>query len=392
MASPNLTSMNRLIDARDRLLASGLYLGDSSITSNLQWVHNGHAHVLSYVLNTQSHGVHACANLTDNGVTVPSDDPSMSHAGEATANSTDSSNTVPSDDGSPSHGGDTTANRTDTTDTIPSDDSSLCLTGDATVHTTVNSVTLPSDDSLDRPGSPPPEPAVLRAIVRIDSDDFWLTADGGYLGPNTVWKEIADVKPSCTVTDPGLDPITSDYNVVIHVLQDLTQKCVTAGYSSGTSFFSTKDTGAIRFKLRHTLFESLDAADTDGEEDSSTPSDTAVSEAFSFERWPLTKEKNRAELLSLKSTHCILPLPAYDLENHIIRPGSYCRVLQGAIVEVHFTLSHWAIAAVKRDVYGGDIERICLLVPPTHTATTKKRRIPFLLETDVTPPKKSAKV
>ncbi|KIK17013.1 hypothetical protein PISMIDRAFT_685753 [Pisolithus microcarpus 441] len=351
MASPNLTSMNRLIDARDRLLASGLYLGDSSITSNLQWVRNGRAHVLSYVPNTQSHGVHACANPMDNGdlqyrggLYAPT---SMSHAGKATANSTDSSNTVPSDDGSPSHGGDTTANRTDTTDTIPSDDSSLCLTGDTTVHTTVNSITLPSDDSLDRPRSPPPEPAVLRAIVRIDSDDFWLTADGGYLGPNTVWKEIANVKPSCTVTDPGLDPITSDYDVVIHVLQDLTQKCVTAGYSSGTSFFSTKDTGAIRFKLRHTLFESLDAADTDGEEDSSTPSDTAVSEAFSFERWPLTKEKNRAELLSLKSTHRILPLPAYDLENYIIRPGSYRRVLQGAIMEVHFTLSHWAIAAAK---------------------------------------------
>ncbi|KIK20626.1 hypothetical protein PISMIDRAFT_12831 [Pisolithus microcarpus 441] len=207
----------------------------------------------------------------------------MSHAGEATANSMDSSNTVPSDDSSLSHVGNTTANRMDTTDTIPSDDSSLCHTGDATAHTTVNSDTLPSDDSLDRPGLPSPEPAVLHAIVHIDLEDFWLMADGGYLGPNMVWKEIANVKPSCMVTNPGLDPITSDYNIVIHVLQDLTQKCVTARYSSGRSFFSTKDTGSIHFKLCHTLFESMDAVDTNGEGDSGMPSNTAISEAFSFE-------------------------------------------------------------------------------------------------------------
>ncbi|KAI5989258.1 hypothetical protein EDD15DRAFT_2284432 [Pisolithus albus] len=414
MASPNITSANRIINARDRLLASGLYLGDSAITSNLQWVRNGRAHVLSYVPNALSHGGHGTVNTTHNGDTVPSDHPSMPHAGEGTADGADSSNTVPSDDGSLSHGGHATANTTDSSNTVPSAeatangmDSSNSIPSDNGSrshggHSTANSdataqmmdkrETLPSDDSSDCSESPTPQPAVLSAIVRIDSEDFWLTADGGYLGPNIVWKEFADVKLSCAATDPGLEPVSSDYVVVINVLQHLTEKCVTAGYSSGKSLFSKKGTAAMRFKLRHTLFESLDGEDGDSKEDSRTPSDTAVSDVFSFERWPLTKETNRAELLSLKSTHRILPLPAYDLDDHLIRPGSYCRLLQGAIVEVHFTLSHWAIAAAKRDVYGADIERIRLLVPPTHTATAKKRRIPFRLEEDSSPAKKSARV
>lgn len=119
---------------------------------------------------------------------------------------------------------------------------------------------------------------------------------------------------------------------------------------------------------------------------------TISADAFSFERWPLTKEKNRVELLALKTTHHIVPLPAYDLANDLIRPGGYRRLLQGAIVEVHFTLSHWAIATTKHDVYGGDIDKISLLDPPTWTSLTKKRKIAFHLDTEDTPSQKLAKM
>ncbi|KAI6025247.1 hypothetical protein PISMIDRAFT_102069 [Pisolithus microcarpus 441] len=311
MTAPNIPSVTRIINARDRLMASGLYLGDSTITNNLRWVRSGRADILCSVADVVSDG------------------------------------------------------------------------DDTTANTTAN------------------EPAILRAIVRIDSADFWLTADGGYLGPNSIWKEIVDVKPSCTVTDPGIDPVTSDFAVVIHVLQQLTANCVTPGYTSGKSFFSTKDLGTPRFKLCHTLFQVRGLVEEVNEETitpvtsdvtPTTPdkSDTSItpeqhcppSDAFSLELWPLTKEKNRAELLALKNTHHIVPLPAYDLSNDIIRPASYRRILQGAIVEVHFTLSHWAIATAKRDVYGGDIQRIRLLVPPTWSSSTKKRKIPFHLDTE----------
>ncbi|KAI6016974.1 hypothetical protein BKA83DRAFT_4497514 [Pisolithus microcarpus] len=338
-----MPSVTRVINARDRLMASGFYLGDSTITNNLHWVRNGRADILSYVPNTVSDA------------------------------------------------GDTTANTTATTETAPSDVAFHCAP------------------------SPAAEPAILRAIVCIDSADFWLMADGGYLGPNSIWKEIVDVKPSCTVTDPGIDPVSSDFVVVIQLLQELTANCVTPGYTSGKSFFSTRDTGATRFKLRHTLFQTIDEAGDQDDEDTvtATASDVAATpsadggttstsdesvtpttstDAFSFEAWPLTKEKNRAELLALKTMHRIVPLPAYDLANDLIRPGGYRRLLQGAVVEVHFTLSHWGIATAKRDVYGGNIEKIRLLVPPTWSSSSKKRKIPFHLDTEDSPMQKSAKV
>lgn len=108
---------------------------------------------------------------------------------------------------------------------------------------------MPSDVSFDRAPSPAPEPAILSTIVHIDSADFWLTADGGFLGPNSVWKEIVNVKPSCTVMDPGIEPVTFDFAVVIRVLQELTAKCVTPGYTTGKSFFSQRESGPTRFKL-----------------------------------------------------------------------------------------------------------------------------------------------
>ncbi|KAI5981832.1 hypothetical protein EDD15DRAFT_2182600 [Pisolithus albus] len=313
MTAPNIPSVTRVTNARECAIASGFYLGDSTITNNLQWVRNGRADILSYVPKT----------VTD--------------LGEADAKGSDTTETVP------------------------------------------------SDDAIHVGPSPPAEPAILRAIVRIDLADFWLTADGGYVGPNSIWKEMVDVKPSCAVTDPGIDPVTTDFPVVIQVLEQLTAKCVTPGYTSGKSFFSKTDTGATRFKLRHSLFQV-------NRWTVNVPHMCKVSEAFSFQLFPLTNEKNRAELLALKSTHRIVPLPAYDFSRNIIRPGAYRRLLQGAVVEVHFTLSHWGIATAKRDVYGGNIEKIRLLVLPTSSSSSKKRKVAFHLDSEDMPTQKSARM
>lgn len=115
------------------------------------------------------------------------------------------------------------------------------------------------------------------------------------------------------------------------------------------------------------------------------------SDPFSFERWPLTRERHRADLLNLKNTHRILPIPAYDLANDLLKPSTYRRYLQGALVEIHFSLSHWGIAGVKRDVYGGEIELIRLLEPPLgSTSPDRKRKIPLHLAPDEPPHKKCA--
>ncbi|KAI5982437.1 hypothetical protein EDD15DRAFT_2377846 [Pisolithus albus] len=250
-----------------------------------------------------------------------------------------------------------------------------------------------------------PDHATLSAIVRIDRNDFWLTSDGGYQGPTALCKEILHVKPSCTLTDPACMPVSADFPAALETLRMLTEKCVTPGYSAGTSFFSTDAEGASRFKLRHKLFECIDA-DEDGVE-GSVVDDTGdfpflvnlyyhihpvTTDTVKMEDWPLTREKNRAELLTLCSTHRILPLPAYDLAGNLIRPAAYRRCLQGAIVKVHFTMSHWAIAKAKRDVYGGEIQLIRVLVPPTTpTPASKKRKLPQRLDSEVMPPAKSAK-
>ncbi|KAI6008577.1 hypothetical protein EDC04DRAFT_2907011 [Pisolithus marmoratus] len=206
-----------------------------------------------------------------------------------------------------------------------------------------------------------PQPAVLCAIVHIDRNDFWLMADGGYVGLNAIWKEILDMKPSCALHEPG--------------------------FSSGKSFFSTDIHGLSHFKLCHRLFETINAAIDGDDVPMAAPPAT---DPFSFELWPLTKERNHGELLALKSTHHILPLPAYDMLGDLIKPSAYRCSLQGAIIEIHFTLSHWAIASTKHDVYGGFIHLIHLLMPLLSYTACKKCKLPLHLDTVDSPPDKRA--
>ncbi|KAI6011233.1 hypothetical protein BKA83DRAFT_4132225 [Pisolithus microcarpus] len=195
--------LSQVLQARERLMVSGLYLGQSCTASNLEWVHEGRGHVLLH---------------------------------------------------------------------IP---------------------------------APPINRAVLSAIVRIDRDDFWLVSDGGYQGAGSIWKDILDVKPSCALTKPGMQPLDADFATVMTTLRLLTNKCVTPGYALGKSLFGNENLNPKHFKLRHKLFESLD---TDVDNDDVEP--PSATDPFSLELWPLTKERNRPELLALKSTHRVLPVPA----------------------------------------------------------------------------------
>ncbi|KAI6024014.1 hypothetical protein BKA83DRAFT_4052710 [Pisolithus microcarpus] len=283
MTTPNPPNSPTMVTARNRLMRSGSYLGDPSICSNFQWLHEGCGHMLVHVPKLAS------------------------------------------------------------------------------------------------------EPAILSMIVRIDHNNFWLMADGGYPGPNNMCKDILDVKPSCALLNPGLEPMMSDFPLVLQTLQQSTQRCVTPGFSSGKSFFSVDQNGAQHFKLHHILFETV-------------PVHTHLmywlaADAYSFEHWPLTKERNCAELLALKNTYHILPLPAYDNMNDLIQPLAYRHSLQGAIAEIHFNLLHWGIVGAKHDVYGRRIILICVLVLPTPQSTAgKKRGLPLHLDTDVTPSYKHARV
>ncbi|KAI5995060.1 hypothetical protein EDD15DRAFT_2365969 [Pisolithus albus] len=129
----------------------------------------------------------------------------------------------------------------------------------------------------------PPQPALLTAIVRIDRDHFWLTADGGYLGPNAICKEILDIKPSCAFTDLGVDPVQADFPTVLDTLRILTQQCLTPGYSTATSFFTTDKKVVTGFKLRHWLFMPIDSGVK--YDDESIGATAPPDDPFSFELW-----------------------------------------------------------------------------------------------------------
>ena len=97
--------------------------------------------------------------------------------------------------------------------------------------------------------------AKLSAIVKIDRDDFWMTSDAGYQKPSVVWKSLAEVKLSCAMAMPDLQPAKMDYAVVVSNLQSLQAKITTPGYDMGKGFFLTGRGDVQRFKLRHVLFE-----------------------------------------------------------------------------------------------------------------------------------------
>lgn len=318
MSTDNTAVLSRVLNARNHLIASGLYLGDPSIINRLKWVRDGRGHVLTYV-----------APATEINTGEPGDDDA---GGES----------------------DVTANSETTDDVTP----------------------LQSQQATNSALSARPERVILSAIACIDHDDFWLTADGGYHGTTTVCREILDVKPSCALTTPGLEPVKSDFATVLHNLRQITEQCITPGYAAGKSFFTGDHSNTTRFKLRHQLFETLQ---DDGDRNDAPDAD----DPYSFERWPLTRERHRAELLKLKNTHRILPIPAYDLANDLLKPSTYRRYLQGALVEIHFSLTHWGIAGIKRDVYGGEIEIIRLLEPPLGSSSPdRKRKIPLHLATE----------
>lgn len=99
------------------------------------------------------------------------------------------------------------------------------------------------------------ELARLSAIVKIDRDDFWMISDAGYQKPSVVWKSLAEVKLSCAMTMPDLQPVKMDYVCVVANLETLQGRITTPGYEMGKGFFVGARGDVRRFKLRHALFE-----------------------------------------------------------------------------------------------------------------------------------------
>ena len=91
---------------------------------------------------------------------------------------------------------------------------------------------------------------------------------------------------------------------------------------------------------------------------------------YTIQNWPCTNDAAQEALELLKDTHRVIPIPAYEVEGGLMYPQYYRRQLQGALVEIHFTLSHWSIAAKpdqrheNTDMYLVEVYSIRVLRPP----------------------------
>ena len=81
---------------------------------------------------------------------------------------------------------------------------------------------------------------------------------------------------------------------------------------------------------------------------------------------------------SIKDTHRVHPILAYGMDGKLIKPQAYRRQLDGALVELYFTLSHWAIGerngSPGNDVYTADIVIIRVLAAPHSTVASTPRK------------------
>ena len=222
------------------------------------------------------------------------------------------------------------------------------------------------------------EMASLSAIVRVEHNDFWMTPDAGYQKPSAIWKDLLDVKPSCVVSAPDLQPVKDDFQQVVANLQHLQGEMRTPGYEMGKAFFTGGHAETQRFKVRHVLFEVSVALGLLARQnlktinqlldDNGQSTDADKPDFASATKWPLTHEETCAELQTVLTTHRIVPVPAYDIQGKLVSPEAYRRTLEDAIVELHFSLSHFAIAGKKgtrsKDVFVGEIDAMHVLVPP----------------------------
>ena len=105
-----------------------------------------------------------------------------------------------------------------------------------------------------------------------------------------------------------------------------------------------------------------------------------------MENWPLTDKSTQDELEDLRATHHIVPVPAYNIQGNLVKPAAYRHTLENALVELHFMLSHWAIAGKKgqpeSDVFIADVHLIQLIAPPHSSVagTLRKHKISLYID------------
>ena len=120
---------------------------------------------------------------------------------------------------------------------------------------------------------------------------------------------------------------------------------------------------------------------------------THIIDWTSIENWPVNTDAAREALPSMHKTHKVIPFPAFDMHGNLIHPSSYRSRLIGAVAELDFELTHWAMKKnPPNDTYSADVVALRVIVPPKSVSLTpRKRMVPLKLDPFESPTPNSKK-
>ena len=112
---------------------------------------------------------------------------------------------------------------------------------------------------------------------------------------------------------------------------------------------------------------------------------------FTIQNWPISSAEAAEALQDIidNGKHHAVPLPAYDFNGDLIEPKRYRDTLENAVVEVHFTLEHWAIAKDKSDSYRAEVTKIVVHSRANANAVRSPKKRKPAAKLDGSPAKRS---
>ena len=112
---------------------------------------------------------------------------------------------------------------------------------------------------------------------------------------------------------------------------------------------------------------------------------TDLSNPSSCDAWvgcPTYYDSTKAALASMEKTYHVNYLQVFNMHGRLIQPSEYYKVLQGAPVQMHFTMTHWYIRPKGQwhasDVFDANIYSMWVLTPPKATGPVTPRKRKFV--------------
>ncbi|KAJ3559069.1 hypothetical protein NM688_g559 [Phlebia brevispora] len=224
-----------------------------------------------------------------------------------------------------------------------------------------------------------PEPTLFSVIGRLCSEKFFMQADGNFTGSGQFSTRFADTKLSALIEPPDHPILSKDFKTTMSNLDTLVKSRRTRGYQTVKGLFDIVR-GQRKYRIKHSLFTPRSEVDDDVED--YRPAQ------FTIAHWPINPRHVQAieQLGEMINTHIVNFLPAFDRDGVLIEPAEYENALRGAIVSVHFTITHWTITGRSggegSDTFVLDVQDISVIEPPAPTSTHGRKRVREFMETD----------